>query len=629
MCGIVGVFKFRSQQAVSETSLKAMNDTLIHRGPDGGDVFIQGPLGLGHRRLAIIDLEAGKQPLHSADGQVTIVFNGEIYNFKALRDTLSAAGHHFQTHSDTEVILNAWRHWGEDCVQYLRGMFAFAIWDSGKKCLFIARDRVGIKPLYYTMVNGDLYFASELKAFESVQGINRDLNYQALEDYFSLGYIADPKTIYQGVAKLPPAHTMRVALGDVEPKLNKYWDLQFSPREQAVGDELAEETFEKVREAVASHLVADVPLGAFLSGGVDSSAVVAAMAKSDVSAIKTCSIGFDVEAYDETQYARQVAKRYNTEHLEKVVSADQFELVDKLTDIYDEPFADSSALPTYQVCKLARENVKVSLSGDGADELLAGYRRQRLHMNEQTVRDRLPLGLRKAVFGPLASIYPKLDWAPQIFRAKSTFQALAYDAVEAYHHSISMIPVWQRRKLFSESFIEKLGGYESIELFRNHAKTFQGEDGLSLIQHLDFHTWLPGDILVKADRASMATSLEVRVPFLDHQFMEWAATLPSAAKLQQGQGKYVLKKGLEPHLPHDVLYRKKMGFTMPISHWFRGPLASDLRLKLNSEPMRQSGIFNMKYLNWLVDHHQSGKGEHSVALWVVLMFSQFINKQVN
>jgi asparagine synthase (glutamine-hydrolysing) len=365
-----------------------------------------------------------------------------------------------------------------------------------------------------------------------------------------------------------------------------------------------------------------------LSGGVDSSAVVAMMSqiaqeKGTNNVVTTCSIGFDVKDYNETDFARMVAKDYKTDHQEKIVASDDFELVDLLAGLYDEPYADSSAMPTYRVCQLAREKVTVCLSGDGADELLAGYRRYGLMMNEEKVRSLLPYSIRKPVFGTLGKLYPKLDWAPQFLRAKTTFQSLAMDTAEGYFHGVSLLNNAQRKALFSDELYQELKGYTALEVFREHQANFDGNDPLSLIQYLDIKTYLVGDILTKVDRASMAHSLEVRVPFLDHKFVEWSATVPTALKIKNGCGKYVLKKAMEPHLPHDVLYRKKMGFRVPLADWFRGPLKQKLRDALLSDQMKASSLFNMNTIEKLLDEHQSGRKEHSAPLWTLLMFASF------
>ena len=570
MCGIAGLFDINGHQEFDRTLLHAMNQTQFHRGPDEGDEFLEPGVGLAHRRLSIIDLSSGQQPMHSADGNLCVVYNGEIYNFGELAEELKALGYQFRTRCDTEVILYSWQEWGEACVHRFRGMFAFALYDKRRQCLFMARDRLGIKPLYFSLLDGGTFaFGSELKVLKAHPRLPRKLEPRAVEEYFALGYIPEPKTIYQGVYKLRPGHTLLVERGKPMPAQYEYWDVPFASVATGSEEDLCDELFSRMREAVDIRMVAEVPLGAFLSGGVDSSAVVAAMAQLQQDPVNTCAIGFDVPQFNETDFARQVAQRYNTNHLERVVASDDFDLLDTLATLYDEPYADSSAIPTYRVCQLARERVTVALSGDGGDENFAGYRRYRWHMNEERLRRALPLGVRKPVFGALGRLYPKLDWAPRVFRAKTTFESLARNSVEAYLHSVSLTSEAQRKAMFSDSLQRELQGYRAVETFEYHARRSPTDDPLSLIQYLDMKTYLVGDILTKVDRASMAHSLEVRVPLLDHKFVEWISGLPVSYKLRGQEGKYILKKALEPHLPRDVLYRPKMGFGVPLGKWFR------------------------------------------------------------
>ncbi|MDZ7782434.1 MAG: asparagine synthase-related protein [Halioglobus sp.] len=412
--------------------------------------------------------------------------------------------------------------------------------------------------------------------------------------------------------------------GKPVPEQREYWDIPFTPVAISSEAELYEELFERLREAVDMRLVAEVPLGAFLSGGVDSSAVVAAMAQLQTEPVNTCAIGFDVPEFNETDFARQVAQRYHTNHLERVVASDDFDLLDTLASLYDEPYADSSAIPTYRVCQLARERVTVALSGDGGDENFAGYRRYRWHMNEERLRGVLPLGIRRPVFGALGRLYPKLDWAPRVFRAKTTFESLARNSVEAYLHSVSLTTEAQRSSMFSGALKRELQGYRAVETFHNHARRSPTDDPLSLIQYLDMKTYLVGDILTKVDRASMAHSLEVRVPLLDHLFVEWVSGLQPQMKLRGREGKYVLKKALEPHLPRDVLYRPKMGFGVPLGKWFRGPLKQRLRESLLGGGLADTGLFDRAFLERLVNDHQSGLREYSAPLWSLMMFQAAI-----
>ena len=621
MCGIAGLFDITGHQAFDRGLLREMNQTQFHRGPDEGGDFLEPGIALAHRRLSIIDLSSGQQPMHSADGAVSLVYNGEIYNFRDLAIELKALGYPFRTRCDTEVILYAWQEWGEACVERFRGMFAFAIYDARRQCVFLARDRLGIKPLFYSLLHdGVVAFGSELKVLKAHPKLPRSLEPRAVEDYFALGYIPEPRTIYRGVYKLRPGHTLLLERGKSMPDQREYWDVPFEPVATGSEADLCDELFARMREAVDIRLVSEVPLGAFLSGGVDSSAVVAAMAQLQSDPVNTCAIGFDVPQFNETDFARQVADRYGTNHLERVVASDDFDLLDTLAALYDEPYADSSAIPTYRVCQLARERVTVALSGDGGDEHFAGYRRYRWHMNEQRMRNLLPLGIRKPVFGTLGRLYPKLDWAPRVFRAKTTFESIGRNAVEAYLHSVSLTSDTQRNLMFSDAMQRELQGYRAVETFEHYARRCPADDPLSLIQYLDMKTYLVGDILTKVDRASMAHSLEVRVPLLDHKFIEWVSGLPVNMKLRGQEGKYILKKALEPHLPHDVLYRPKMGFGVPLGKWFRGPLKRRIRESLLEGNLAQSGMFRQSYLEQLVNDHQSGLREYSAPLWALMMF---------
>jgi len=630
MCGIVGIVDTEGRSPINRELLHAMNESQFHRGPDAGGLHLEPGVGLGHRRLSIIDLSSGKQPMFNEDETVVVTYNGEIYNFPELSEELKRCGHVFQTHSDTEVIVHAWEEWGEKCVERFRGMFAFAVWDRNKHTLFLARDRIGKKPLYYTTLPSGLFvFGSELKSLLVHKELSRELNPQAVEDYFALGYVPDPKTIFKSVHKLPPAHTLTIKKGEPIASPKEYWDISFDPIYRKSEQELQLELIEHLREAVEVRLMSEVPLGAFLSGGVDSSAIVALMAQINPNApVNTCSIGFGDPKFNETEFAQMVATQYKTNHHLEQVNPEDFDLLDKLASFYDEPFADSSAMPTYRVCELAKKRVTVALSGDGGDENFAGYRRHRWHMNEENVRRMIPKPLRKPVFGFLGSAYPKMDWAPKYLRAKSTFQALAKDSFEAYLHSISVVVDGLRGKMFSDKFRSELQEYHALEVFREHASRSPTDDPLSLIQYIDMKTYLPGDILVKVDRASMAHSLEVRVPILDHEFMEWAARLAPSTKLRGQEGKYIFKKSLEPHLPHDVLYRPKMGFGVPISAWFRGPLKERVRSAVLGDVLQDTGMFDQKFLKQLVDEHQSGVGEHSAPLWSLLMFESFLRNVV-
>ena len=622
MCGIAGIFNTRNEDIPQIELINRMTDAITHRGPDESGVHLEPGLALGHRRLSVIDIASGQQPLFNADRSAAIVFNGEIYNFMQLRPELEALGYRFTTNSDTEVILHAWQAWGSQCVQRLRGMFAFAIWDQKRRHLFLARDRLGIKPLYYALLpNGHFVFGSELKALLPHPALPRERDPMAIEDYFAYGYIPEPRTIFSGVRKLPPGHTLLIEKGQtLLPRTNQYWDIPFTDSGLATQDSAQSELIGRLREAIDIRLVAEVPLGAFLSGGVDSSAIVALMAGLVDQPIKTCSIGFDVPEFDETAYALAVAERYHTDHRTDTVKADDFALVDRLGWLFDEPFADSSAMPTYRVCEAARKRVTVALSGDGGDENLAGYRRYRMHMAEEQLRSRLPLGLRKAVFGPLGAIYPKADWAPRFLRAKTTFQSLARDSVGAWFHSVSRMSDEQRHTLFSPALRSELGGYNAVEVLRGHAARAPTDHPLSLVQYLDLKTFLVS-ILHKVDRASMAHALEVRVPLLDHQLVEWMSGLRPEWKLAGGDGKHLFKQALKPYLPDDVMYRPKQGFSIPLAQWFRGPLREKYQREVLGESMTDSGLFNNDYLSQLLQQHDSGLRDNSVVMWELMMFA--------
>lgn len=625
MCGIAGIFDLRGMREPGRDLLHAMNQTQFHRGPDEEGIHIEAGVGLAHRRLSIIDLASGQQPMFSEDGNLCVSYNGEIYNFRELSRELSELGYHFRTHCDTEVILYAWEEWGERCVERFRGMFAFALYDRNASSLFLARDRFGVKPLFYALLpNGQVLFGSELKVLKAHPDLPRKLDARAVEDYFALGYVPEPKTIYRNVCKLRPGHTLLFRRGEPEPEQKQYWDISFKTVSVASEADLQSELLARLKEAVQVRLVSEVPLGAFLSGGVDSSAVVAMMAQLQTDPVNTCAIGFDVKQFNETEYAQQVAERYHTNHFQETVGSDDFGLLDQLANLYDEPYADSSAIPTYRVCQLAKKRVTVALSGDGGDEHFAGYRRYRGHMNEEKLRSSLPLGLRKPLFNTLARLYPKADWAPRMFRAKATFQALARNSVEGYLFSVSICSEEQRTALFSDALKSELQGYSVQNVFAEHAANSPTDHPLSLIQYLDMKTYLVGDILTKVDRASMAHALEVRVPFLDHPFAEWVSGLPPEWKLRGQEGKYLLKKSLEPHLSRDVLYRSKMGFRVPLADWFRGALKEKLRRDLLGDELASTGLFNLPYLKRLVDEHQSGVRDHSAPLWSLLMFQAAI-----
>ncbi|MEL7535608.1 MAG: XrtA/PEP-CTERM system amidotransferase [Pseudomonadota bacterium] len=630
MCGITGVVDLAGSSPINRELLAAMNASLTHRGPDGDGFHFEPGVGLGHRRLSIIDLEGGKQPLYNEDESVVVTYNGEIYNFKPLVEELKAKGHSFRTHCDTEVIVHAWEEWGADCLERFNGMFAFALWDRNRQTLFLARDRLGIKPLYYALLgNGTVVFGSELKALMLNPTVPRDLDPQAVEDYLTFGYIPDPRSIYKAVRKLEPGHHLVLKRGETPAAPVRYWDV---PLDDAPTNGLAQQDVEAelramLKSSVDRRLIADVPLGAFLSGGIDSSAVVAMMRELDPTGrILTCSIGFNEKRYDESKYAQMVADAKTTDHQAERVEAGDFGLLSKLVDLYDEPYADSSAIPTYRVCELARKHVTVALSGDGGDENYIGYRRYSLFNMEERMRGWFPDSFRRSVFGALGHYYPKADWAPRVFRGKTTFQALARESQYAYQHGVSIFAEENRDWLFSDQLKRDLQGYRSRAVFDRYLDGKEFDDPLRMVQYLDFKTYLPGDILTKVDRASMAHSLEVRVPFLDHTFVSWTARLPSSLKLESGVTKSVLKKSLQPLLPNDVLYRKKMGFAVPLTVWFRDSLREQMVKVVTGERLLDTGLFSPDGLRRITDEHTSGKRNYAAALWALLMFDGFLKR---
>jgi len=630
MCAIAGLFDLYHPSEIDAALLQRMTELQAHRGPDGAGTHREPGVGLGHRRLSIIDIGGGRQPLFNEDHSVAVVYNGEIYNFPALMRELQQFGHSFRTHCDTEVIVHAWEQWGERCVEHFRGMYAFALWDRKQRSLFLARDRLGVKPLHYAVLdNGQLIFASEMKALLAHHALRRELDPLAVEEYFAYGYIAEPRTVFRQIRKLEPGHTLLLRQGSAPGQPRRYWDVPFAPVPVISPEHAADELIARLREAVRIRMVAEVPLGAFLSGGVDSSAVVALMAQESPAPVNTCSIAFDNAQFDESPYAQLVADRYKTHHHSQQVAQhdpETSDLIDLLAGLYDEPFADSSALPTYRVCQLARQRVTVALSGDGGDENLAGYRRYRWHLHEERLRAMLPLGVRKPVFGALGRLYPKADWAPRPLRAKTTFEALGRDSVAAYFHGVSIMSDQMRARLFTPRQQRDLGGYRAVDVLRRHAANCPADDALSQVQYLDLKAYLPGDILTKVDRASMAHGLEVRVPLLDHQLVEWISGLPPSLKLRRGVGKYLFKKGLEPYLPAELLYRDKMGFSVPLADWFRGPLRARLQRSLASPVLADCGMFNLDYAQELMRQHQSGRRDHSAPLWSLLMFESFLRQ---
>lgn len=622
MCGIAGIFYPDTPKPVDPARIAAMTDVQAHRGPDGSGIWTAQGVGFGHRRLSIIDLGGGAQPMHSADGALAVTYNGEIYNFAEVRAELQAKGARFITNSDTEVLLHGWEAWGPAMLERLNGMFAFALHDARTQSLFMARDRLGVKPLHYVMLSdGGLAFASELKGLLAHPLLRRVADVRAVEDFLALGYVPDDTCMVQGVRKLPAGHYLLARRGHAVPAPERYWDVDFSSRTSAGAGQVEDELVERLRDSVRLRMVADVPLGAFLSGGVDSSAVVALMAERSARAVKTCTIGFVSAEHDERSYARQIATLFKTDHRERVVAAEDFALIDTLVGAFDEPFADASALATYQVCALAREEVTVALSGDGADEAFAGYRRHRFQATEERLRALVPAPLR-GIFGVLGARYPKADWAPRPFRAKSTLLGLADDGATAYARSVGVTTPALRARLFSDAGMKALGGHRAEHRYIETMRSAPAREPLDAAQYADFKHWLPGDILTKVDRTSMAVGLEAREPLLDYRLVEFAATLPVSMRLRKGQGKWVLKHALERHLPRDILYRSKMGFVTPISAWFRGPLASEAAALASSRVLAGTGWFTMTEIARLAEEHRSGRAEHGRTLWQLMMLER-------
>ncbi len=623
MCGIAGIFHFSTPKPVDPQRVERMCDAIAHRGPDGYGVWTAPGIGLGHRRLSIIDVAGSPQPMASSDGRAMLVFNGEIYNFRELRDELRAGGAKFHTDGDSEVILAAWQRWGPACLPKLHGMFAFAIYDLEQRTLFLARDRFGVKPLFMApLSDGSLIFASELKALTAHPLLRRDVDPLAVEDYMTWGYVPDHRSILKGVEKLPAGHSMLLRHDAPLPRPQQWWDISFADRSKSKPADLEAELLHLMRQAVQSRMVSDVPLGAFLSGGVDSSSVVALMAEASSSPVKTCSIGFDVASADESSYAEQVARQFGTDHRSRMVSPDDFDEIDALAAMFDEPFADASALPTWRVCQLARETVTVALSGDGADEAFAGYRRQMFLHNEDRVRRIIPRAIRQPLFGALGGIYPPLEWAPRSLRAKTTFQSLAGDSAEAYARALSVVPSGLRQSLYTPDFQRLTGDYQAERPLIDLMHGAPARSGLDQAQYADLKFWLPGDILTKVDRTSMAVSLEAREPLLDHRLVEFAATLPESMRVQRSTPKALLKQTMRRYLSDDILYRPKQGFVTPITEWFRGPLAETARSITHSSGLARMGWFDKGKLGVLCEAHISGRADNSRLFWQLVMLDK-------
>ena len=618
MCGIAGFFDQRLERSQAASLLQRMTRSLSHRGPDEDGLHLDGPVGLGHRRLSIIDLEAGRQPIFNEDQTKAIVFNGEIYNFRPLRERLAAQGHRFRTSSDTEVILHAYEEYGEKCVEHLRGMFAFAVWDRPKQQIFLARDRVGIKPLYYYWDGQKCLFGSELKAILEDPSVPRELDVQALDDYLTYLYVPAPRTIFKDIRKLEPGHTLTITAEGTAAH-NCYWDLRFDPDECLSEDDWIEGLQAKLKESVAIHLMSEVPLGAFLSGGIDSSAVVALMAGALDRPVQTSTIGFEESQFDELPYARMVAARYRTQAHERIVRASAAGILDRLVWHFDEPFADASMIPTYYVSQVARERVTVCLSGDGGDENFAGYRRYKFDTFENRIRAWMPSVIRRPLFGSLAAMYPKADWLPRVLRAKSTLRNLSLTPEEGYFSSVTWFTPSMKQQLYHDRLRSSLEGYQPMSVMQRYFDRTRGWDPLSRVQYVDVKTYLVDDILTKVDRASMAHSLEVRVPLLDHEVMEFAARIPARFKLRAGEGKYILKRALRDLVPAEAMNRPKMGFSIPLAQWFRGELKGQFEERVLGASSFLGELMNRDSIRHWWSQHQSGLRDYSHHLWALLV----------
>jgi asparagine synthase (glutamine-hydrolysing) len=619
MCGITGIVNSDQTRPVQEAVLRSMCGALHHRGPDDNGVHIDGAAGIGMQRLSIIDVAGGHQPIFNEDRSCVIVQNGEIYNHLDVRKELERRGHRYQTRSDTETILHAYEEYGTKCVTHLRGMFAIAIWDARRRRLFLARDRMGKKPLYYSVLgsgpSATLVFGSELKAVLAHPDVARRLDEQALVDYVAWGYVPDPRSIYAGINKLPPAHTLVFENGNVT--VEKYWDVSFaSPVERENEAAYVDRALEILDEAVRIRLMSEVPLGAFLSGGTDSSIVVGLMARNSSTQVKTFSIGFKEKEYNELAYARAVAHHFKTEHHEEIVSPDAEHDIPALVRQFDEPFADSSMIPTYYVSRSARQHVTVALSGDGGDELFAGYMRYVDPANVRAV-EKIPAPIRNALFAPVAHMLP--EGARGIDRLRDMLGTADEQYVRRMTRGFTNI----HALVFSDEVAGRVETDPShvAEPFLNALEA--GADTLSRRQYLDMHTYLPGDILAKVDRTSMLVSLECRAPLLDHVLAEYAATIPFEMRMRGMTTKYILKKVAERLMPAEMVHRPKMGFGIPVTHWLRGEWQAKSNDLILGARTRERGIFRAAFLQRVMDEHRTGKRDNSSIIWSLMMLEMW------
>ncbi|MDZ7357457.1 MAG: asparagine synthase (glutamine-hydrolyzing) [candidate division KSB1 bacterium] len=623
MCGICGMIWSDPNRSVDQMVIQKMCDVIVHRGPDEEGNYVTGNVGLGMRRLSIIDLDTGKQPISNEDDTLWIVFNGEIYNFQEIRDELEKRGHRFKTRSDTETILHAYEQYGEACVQLLNGMFAFAIWDSRDQSLFLARDRLGKKPLYYLHDKDRFIFGSEIKSILQAEDIPRRIDLEALDHFLTFEYIPAPLSIFQDIRKLPPAHTLKFKRGEI--RVRSYWEMQLRSN-GATPDQLKAQLRDLLQDAVRLRLVSDVPLGAFLSGGIDSSTIVALMAQVMKEPVKTFSIGFEDSTYNELHYARMIAEKFKTDHHEFIIKPDAVELSDTLLKFLDEPFGDFSIFPTYLVSKMARQYVTVVLSGDGGDELFAGYDTYIADKIARKYYQQLPNALRNGLL-------PKvLNWIPPsskkkglINRAKRFVEGMKVP--EQLEHVRWMIFLQQAEKerLYASDIKSGLMGIDPYKFIKNYfANVSQnGTDAINRQMYVDVKTYLVDDILVKVDRMSMATSLEARAPFLDYRFVELAASIPGELKMQGKKTKVILKQAMEDLLPHEILYRGKEGFSIPIKNWLKKELKPLMMDTLASDKLKREGFFNPDYVQQLIKQHLNGAENHSHRLWALIIFGRW------
>jgi asparagine synthase (glutamine-hydrolysing) len=630
MCGIAGIVRRQGAQ-IDRELLERMNNAIRHRGPDDDGFYFSDGVGLSMRRLAIIDLKTGKQPIHNADRTAWIVFNGEIYNYRELRKQLEGLGHTFYTDSDTEAIIHAYDEYGTDCPKHLRGMFALAIWNERDKSLFLARDRVGKKPLLYAQTNDQLIFGSEFTALLAHPEVSREVNYEAIHHYLSFISVPAPLTAYQAIRKLEPGHWLLWRDGEI--KLERYWQLDFSRKLDIGEQEAGERVSELLRDAVRVRLMSEVPLGAFLSGGIDSSAVVALMAQESSERVKTFSIGFEEQDFSELHHARRVAEHVGAEHHEFIVRPNAMEILPTLVEHYGEPFADSSAIPSYYVSRETRAYVTVALNGDGGDECFAGYERYAAMNLAQRYTKLLPASVRNGVVANLANALPEFQsrgaWAKRMSKGKRFLKAASLSPIQRYLRWISAFDENAKLELYSDHFREQTSGFSTVGIIQPWFARANGAGIVDASLLTDTMTYLPNDLLVKMDIASMTVSLEARSPFLDHHLMEFAASLPEKLKLRRMTTKYLLKRILKDLVPAKNLSRSKMGFGVPVGHWFRGTMQPFLRETLLSEKALSRGLFKKDRVRQIVEEHVGHKVDHSHRLWTLLMlelwFQRFID----